>query len=226
MNARRNAYDLRARPGDGVSVGGRVGARPPTFNDRIAYLACRLYRAGDSYNINRTAGVFMPKPESMLERVVAELRRKAQEALADLESFRQRAAAYEAEMNAEIERTNRRIQLFTAELDAMRTESSSRSVDPTMPSAAYSEESDDSPVEFVSISETIRLNAGVILKEAKCPLPQRKIREIMESRGVKIPATNPNELIRIALLRRPSEFVNVPSKGWTLVGRSGKPMYE
>lgn len=168
----------------------------------------------------------MPKPESMLEKVVDELRQKAQTAASDLESFKQRAVAYEAELKAEIERTNRRIQLFTAELDAMRSENSPHPVDPTMPSGNNPEVSDNTHSEYVSNSENIRLNAAVILREAKCPLPQRRIREIMESRGVKISASNPNELIRIALLRRPSEFINIPSKGWTLVGKSGRPMYE
>lgn len=168
----------------------------------------------------------MPKPEVMLERVIAELRLKAQAALSDLESFKQRAAVYEAELTTEIERTNRRIEMFTAELDAMTTENNPRPIDPSMPSSSSSEISDDNTIEYISISENIRLNAQVILKEAKCPLPQRRIREIMESRGLKISAANPNELIRIALLRRPSEFVNIPSKGWTLVGKNRRPMYE
>ncbi len=168
----------------------------------------------------------MPQPEPMLERVIAELRSKARTVEAELVAFRQRATAYEAELVAELEKTKKRVKLFSAELEAMKGENGTRTADPSMPAANKPQHASEEASEYISISELIRLNARVILKEAGCPLPPRKIKEILESRGVEVSATNPNELIRIALFRQPSEFINVRSKGWTLVGKNGRPMYE
>lgn len=204
----------------------RANASTHTFDDRFAHVACRLYRAGEPYKNNPYVGRTMPQPEPMLERVIAELRSKEQTVEAELASFRQRAAAYEAELVADLERTKKRVKLFSVELEAMKGERGSRATDPSMSATSRTQIANEEPSDLISLSEKIRLNARFILKDAACPLPPRKIKEIMESRGIEIQASNPNELIRIALFRQPSEFVNVRSKGWTLVGKNGKPMYE
>ncbi|MDX8479059.1 hypothetical protein RFN28_11315 [Mesorhizobium sp. VK24D] len=161
----------------------------------------------------------MTKPEHILKSLLDAMRSRVQEQEAELalfrkaaEDYRKKAEEFIAARSAEIVRTQKSIEVFQAELAAMR---SFREVSPpaepsipTMPAATTSENTSE--------SGRIRDAARGILREAGRPLMQREIKAKMDEIGVEIQSADPVELIRAALRRHSTEFQHVKGQGWAL----------
>ncbi|WP_296746327.1 hypothetical protein [Mesorhizobium sp.] len=183
----------------------------------------------------------MTEPQQILENLLEAMETRVQEQEAELALFRKAAQEYrtkleefEAARSAEIVRTRKSIEVFKAELVAMRgfqvgslpIESSN----PRLPAETGNESAggsegirDAKPTGSERIrdaetseSERIRDAARRILRDAGRPLMQREIKAKMDEIGVRIQSADPVELVRAALRRHNDEFQHVKGRGWTL----------
>lgn len=162
----------------------------------------------------------MTGPEQILESLLDAMKKRVQEQEQELTSFRKAAEDYQKKAegfmvarNAEIVRARKSIEIFEAELTAMRgfrevSPPAEPSI-PTLPAVTTAEDASE--------SERIRDAARRILREAGRPMMQREIKAKMDEIGVVIQSADPVELIRAALRRHRAEFRHVKGQGWTLV---------
>lgn len=154
----------------------------------------------------------MLQPESTLRQLVDQLKERVQVQEAEVANFEERAQRYLSALKEDILQTKRRIELFSAEMDAMMN--GPRPSDPTI---ADSSRSKSESVVQESQSERIREVAKQILAKSDRPLMQSEIKARMDKAGVEIVAKNVTELVRAALRRHPSEFRHIKGQGWCLV---------
>lgn len=133
----------------------------------------------------------------------------------DLSKFRVQAEQYCSDQEAEISKARARVDLIRNEMMAMRREPL---VDNPLLSAA---DAKSLPTGMsMNQSDRIREAARSILADAGGPVMQLELKRRMESRGIKIHAKNPVDLIRSAL-RRDAAFKHIHGKGWTIAADAG-----
>lgn len=162
----------------------------------------------------------MASPEQILESLLDAMKQRVRDQELEITTFRKVAAEYQKKAeaylearDAEIARTLNSIQVFEAELAAMRgcrdDPPPKELLIPSFPAAFAGGDTSE--------SERIRDAARRILGEAGRPLMQREIKAKMDEIGVVIQSADPVELIRAALRRHAREFRHVKGQGWALV---------